>query len=113
VSGPGPDVLTTRMIVGQLASPSRLRVVAALALGARSPSEIADRAQLSEEEANAALTRLLKGGLVTVAEGQFILREQAFADAARAGRRPGRLRRSAWSMRRRAGSWARTFATAG
>ena len=59
-------------------------MVAALALGARSPSEIADRAQLSEEEANAALTRLLKGGLVTVAGGHFILREQAFADAVRA-----------------------------
>jgi hypothetical protein len=72
------------MIVGQLASPSRLRVVAALALGARNPSEIADRAQLSGEEANAALTRLLRGGLVTVADGQFILREQAFADAVRA-----------------------------
>ena len=72
------------MIVGQLASPSRLRVVAALALGARTPSEIADRAQLPEDEANGALTRLLRAGLVTVAEGEFILREQAFADAVRA-----------------------------
>ena len=72
------------MIVGQLASPSRLRVVAALTLGARTPSEIAERAQLSEEEANGALTRLLKGGLVTIAEGEFMLREHVFADAVRA-----------------------------
>ena len=84
MSESGPDVLTTRMIVGQLASPSRLRVVAALALGARTPSEIADRAQLPEDEAKAALTRLLKAALVTVADGEFILREQAFAAAVRA-----------------------------
>ena len=72
------------MIVGQLASPSRLRVVAALTLGTRTPSEIADRAQLSEEDANGALTRLLKAGLVTVTDGAFVLREHAFADAVRA-----------------------------
>jgi hypothetical protein len=85
VSGAGSDaVLTTRVIVGQLASPTRLRVVAALTLGARTPSQIADRAQLSEDEANGALTRLLRAGLITVVDGEFVLREHAFADAVRA-----------------------------
>jgi hypothetical protein len=73
-----------RTIVGQLASPARLRVVAALVLGARTSSQIADRVGLAEEQISAALTRLLRAGLVRTENGEYVLRERAFAQAVRA-----------------------------
>jgi hypothetical protein len=86
--GIGPDA---RTIVGQLASPTRLRVVCALALGARRPRQIAERAGVTEEEVSAALNRLLRAGIVVADAGTFALRPDVFARAARAASSPRRV----------------------
>jgi hypothetical protein len=80
----GSSTPSSRTIVGQLASGERLRVVAALALGARTPAQISELARLTPEQTAAALTRLLRAGLVATEGGTLILRESVFAQAARA-----------------------------
>ena len=51
-------------LLGLLADPDRLRVVAALVLGARTPAEVAARAGVEVARAGKALARLTSGGLV-------------------------------------------------
>ena len=58
-------------VVGLLADDDRLRVVAALVLGARSTDEVAERTRLSSRRVLAALTRLEAGGLVRHDEGSW------------------------------------------
>ena len=77
--------LSAQSIVGQLASPARLRVVAALVLGARTPSQVAEATQLGEDEVAAATTRLIRSGLVVADGAGLALRMEAFGEAARAG----------------------------
>ena len=81
----GPDGLSAQTIVGLLATTHRLRVVAAVVLGAATPTEIANAAGLTEAQASAALNRLVRGRLVGVADGRFEVDPQVFADAARRG----------------------------
>jgi hypothetical protein len=77
---------TAREIAGLLASATRLKVVAALALGATTPSRIAEVSGLSLNQTRQALTRLLRGRLVDGDDGAgYALRGSAFAAAARAG----------------------------
>ena len=56
-------------LVGLLADEDRLRVFAAVALGARKVDEIAERSGLDATEVQAALPRLVGAGLVTQADG--------------------------------------------
>lgn len=71
-------------LAGLLSEPDRLRVVAALVLGSRSPQEVAERAELDLRAVNKALTRLQSGGLVSVVDGALSLNAGAFKGAARA-----------------------------
>ena len=78
-------------IVGLIADDDRLRVVAALALGADSLAEVVDRTGLGVREAAVALDRLTRGGLVVpVRAGRVRLATERVKQAAReAGRSRG------------------------
>jgi hypothetical protein len=71
-------------LLGLLADGDRLRVVAALALGARSPVEVAAKAGLDVATAGRALARLASGGLVEQERDGYRLRSERFGEAARA-----------------------------
>jgi hypothetical protein len=71
------------LLCGLLAEPDRLRTYAALVLGARTPSEIAEHTGLSPKSVTAALRRLQQGGLVGVDDHRFVARTKVFKDAAR------------------------------
>jgi hypothetical protein len=93
---------SSRQLVGLLAEPSRLRVVAALALGARTPSEVAAATGLDLREVAAACRRLESGGLVSTVDRELRLREELFGEAARTETPP----------RKPEGEWAINPATA-
>ncbi len=81
---PADRALDAVGLVGQLAEHDRLRVVAALVLGAASPSEVAAATGLAADAVSTALTRLLRSGLVRAADGELRLDAGQFARAARA-----------------------------
>ncbi len=68
-------------VLGLLADPDRLRVVAALALGARTPSDVAAAAQLDVATAGRALGRLTSGGLVEQEGDGYRLVTERFGEA--------------------------------
>ena len=71
-------------LVGLLAEPERLRVVAAMVLGARTHAQITEASGLAPKSVAAALHRLHTGGLIEDAPGGYILRTALFKEAARA-----------------------------
>jgi hypothetical protein len=71
-------------IVGLLAEPDRLRVLAALVLGARTPAEIGSATGLDARAVGRALQKLQSGGLV---DDQGV-RVELFKEAARAAAPP-------------------------
>src|SRR5690348_2994648 len=71
-------------IVGLLADPVRLRVVAALALGAGSIQEVAAAADLPVKDVALAARRLARAGLVRRDGAALTLRAEEFQAAARA-----------------------------
>jgi hypothetical protein len=71
-------------LVGLLADPVRLRVVAALALGAGSIEEVAQAADLPVKDVALAARRLARSGLVTRDGTALALRAELFGAAARA-----------------------------
>jgi hypothetical protein len=71
-------------LVGLLAEPERLRVVAAMVLGARTHADIVSASGLAPKSVAAALHRLHTGGLIEDAPGGYILRTALFKEAARA-----------------------------
>jgi hypothetical protein len=74
-----PDVLC-----GQLAEPDRLRVFAAVVLGAAAPADVAKATGLPVRAVMAALRRLEQGGLVAAsAGGGLVAATAAFKDAVR------------------------------
>lgn len=73
-----PDVLC-----GLLAEPERLRVFAAVVLGARTPAEVGTATGLAVRPVMAALRRLEQGELVRSVEGALVATEAAFKDALR------------------------------
>jgi hypothetical protein len=77
-------VVTPAALLGLLAEPDRLRVVAALVLGARTTVAVADAAGVPVPVAARALARLESGGLVSSTAGEWMLLESAFPAAARA-----------------------------
>ena len=77
-------------IVGLLADDDRLRVVAALALGADTLAEVIDRTGLGVREAAVALDRLTRGGLVVAARDERV--RLATERVKQAARDAGRIR---------------------
>jgi hypothetical protein len=71
-------------LAGLLSEPDRLRVVAALVLGAGTVGEVAARAELDIRTATQALVRLEAGGLVSTVGDRLVLDTDAFKAAARA-----------------------------
>jgi len=74
-----PDVLC-----GLLAEPDRLKVFAAVVLGAEVPSAIVEASRLPQKAVTNALRRLEVGGLLTADDGRFTPVTGAFKDAVRA-----------------------------
>ncbi len=70
-------------VLGLLADRDRLRVVAALALGARSLTAVAEAAGLDVVTAARALARLTSGGLVQQERDGFRLRSERFGEVLR------------------------------
>jgi len=79
-------------LIGLLADEHRLRVFAAVALGARTVAEVAERSGLDETDVQGALPRLVGAGLVEQEDGLHVPLE-ALRGAAR--RRPERARGAA------------------
>ncbi len=75
-------------VLGLLAEPSRLRVVAALVLGARSTAEVAHRSALGTRDATRALARLAAGGLVSRDGAGWVLHAERLKEVARAAAPP-------------------------
>ncbi|GAA3883899.1 DUF2087 domain-containing protein [Saccharothrix violaceirubra] len=78
--------MTPDSLVGLLADTSRLRVVAALALGSRTVGQVVDATGLDDRSTANALRRLESAGLVTRADGALRLRAELFAEAVRTDR---------------------------
>jgi ADP-ribose pyrophosphatase YjhB (NUDIX family) len=70
-------------VVGLLAEPDRLQVVSALALGATTIPEVAERTGLDPRVVVSALRRLERGGLVSREKEQLTLHADRFREAAR------------------------------
>ena len=70
-------------VLGRLADEDRLRVLGAVALGATTVRDIAERALLSEPETARALGQLVSAGIVAQASGGLQVDLRAFAEAAR------------------------------
>jgi hypothetical protein len=80
-----PDPKTdATALVGLLAEPERLRVVAAVVLGAVTPQQVADVTGLDQRSVAAALKRLHRGGLVSIVDGELRLDVAVFKETARA-----------------------------
>lgn len=79
-------------IIGALADEARLRVLAALVLGARTTDDVAARAGLAKRETLRALSRLAALGLVEPAGSAWDVRADRLRAAAAAAReKPARL----------------------
>jgi hypothetical protein len=70
-------------LCGQLAEEERLRVYAAVVLGASLPSEVAAATGLPAREVVRALRRLQQGGLLDTVDGGLVARTSVFKDAVR------------------------------
>jgi hypothetical protein len=75
-------------LLGLLAEPERLRVAAALVLGASEITEIAGLAGVPVKAASRALTRLEAGGLVSSVKGHYHVHADLLKDVARAAAPP-------------------------
>jgi hypothetical protein len=75
--------MTPAALVGLLAEPARLRVAAAIVLGAHTPAAVTQATGLETREVVRAVQRLVGGGLVTVVDGRFELDVEVFKEAAR------------------------------
>lgn len=75
--------VTPAALVGLLAEPDRLRVAAAIVLGARTPSDVEAATGLGTRAVVRALQRLSAGGLASVEGGRFRVDPEVFRRAAR------------------------------
>ena len=78
------DPLSTRDIVGALAEPDRLRVVAAVALGARTMADVVAATGLSQSAVATASRRLVRSGVVFDGESGWRVDEARLREAVRA-----------------------------
>ena len=76
------------LVLGRLADERRLRVFSAIALGASSVGECAERAEVTENEAARALAHLVGVGLVRQSQNGLEVDLRVLATAARAASRP-------------------------
>jgi hypothetical protein len=76
--------VTPVALVGLLAESARMRVFAAVVLGASTPVGIADRTDLTLRDIVGALRRLVEGGLIEDRDGTLTARTDLFQDAVRA-----------------------------
>jgi hypothetical protein len=76
-------MLNAARLVGLLAEPERMRVVAALTLGASTKHDIASATGLEMRVVLDCLDRLVTGGLVEDLDDQYVLLQAAFKQAAR------------------------------
>jgi len=83
--GPGDTVAGVRpeALLGLLAEEERLRVYAAVVLGADTPMDVAFRTGLPLKEATKALHRLEQGGLVATESGRLAAQLEVFKDTLR------------------------------
>jgi len=81
---------TPARVLGRLADDQRMRVLAAVALGATTVRDIAERARISEPEAARALGQLLSAGIVAQADDGLEVDLAAFSSAAREASIPRR-----------------------
>jgi hypothetical protein len=70
-------------LCGLLAEPDRLKVYAAVVLGADTPGAVADRTALNGRAVVVALHRLRQGGLVDVVDGRLVARVDPFKESVR------------------------------
>jgi hypothetical protein len=75
--------MTPDALVGLLAEPSRMRIFAAVVLGATSPAEVGTRTGASVRAVAEALRRLTDGGLVTASPTGLEANLDAFKEAMR------------------------------
>jgi hypothetical protein len=80
VTAPPPS---TREIVGALAGPARLRVLAAVVLGARSVADVVAVTAQGQNEVATALRRLARAGLIAQTDAGWTVVEQTLQDAVR------------------------------
>jgi hypothetical protein len=71
------------LLCGLLADEERLRVYAAVVLGASTPSEVAVASGLPARDVVSALRRLEQGGLLRLVDGRLVADVDAFQDALR------------------------------
>jgi hypothetical protein len=71
------------VLVGLLAEPVRMRVFAAVVLGASTPTEVAEQTNLTAREVVEALRRLSHGGLVSGTGTALAARLEIFKESAR------------------------------
>lgn len=74
--------MTPEHLVGLLAEPERLRVVAAVVLGARTPSAVAAATGLDLKVVLKAVRRLESGGLVSSGADGLAVRDEVFKEVA-------------------------------
>lgn len=80
-------MLSADRLVGLMAEPDRRRVIAALILSAGDLDSIMSTAGLERRQAVAASDRLLAAGLIEIgSDGTYVLLEEAFKAAVKAGR---------------------------
>jgi len=78
------DSPSTRDIVGALADPDRLRVVAAVVLGAHAMAEVVAATGLSQSAVATASRRLVRSGVVVDGESGWVVDEAGLREAVRA-----------------------------
>ena len=70
-------------LCGLLAEPDRLTAFAAVVLGAKAAGEVVERTGASPRQVQAALRRLIQGGLIDEEDGGLVARSGEFRDAVR------------------------------
>ncbi|MFB9186942.1 DUF2087 domain-containing protein [Dactylosporangium sucinum] len=74
---------TPAALCGLLAEPERLRVFAAVVLGASTPTAVVTASGLPARSVEAAIRRLQQGGLLAVTDGTLVPLAEAFKDSVR------------------------------
>jgi hypothetical protein len=75
--------MRAEVLCGLLAEPERLRVFAAVVLGADTPSAVEAATGLAQRDVAAALRRLQRGGLVTAADHRLVAVVEVFKESVR------------------------------
>jgi len=99
-AGIGSVIVSPESVIGLLAEPDRLRVFAALVLGARSVAEASRAADLDQRAVVRALQRLNAGGLVERVDQQYRPVPEVFKQIARTTAAPARTEEHGYADQR-------------